>query len=204
MGNRIILNGYLVIQKMQQKNKIILASQSPRRIELLKKWGLSFRIIPSTVKEKIINKRPSAIVKSLSYQKAKSVKKENPGCIVIGADTIVVLNGKIVGKPKNKKHSIQILNELNGSLHKVYTGVTILSDNKEFVFYDVAKVKMQKLSDNKLKTLFGKHMDKAGAYAVQDKDDCFVKKIYGDYYTVVGMPYIKLKKELKKFKIILK
>jgi septum formation protein len=72
------------------------------------------------------------------------------------------------------------------------------------VFYDVAKVKMQKLSDDKLKTLFGKHMDKAGSYAVQDKDDCFVKKIYGDYYTVVGMPYIKLKKELKKFKIYLK
>lgn len=189
---------------MQQTNKIILASQSPRRIELLKKWGLSFKVIPSTIKEKIIHKRPSSIVKSLSYQKAKSVKQENPGAIVIGADTIVVLNGKIVGKPKNKEHSIQILNELNGSFHKVYTGVTILSDNKKFVFYDVAKVKMQKLSDEKLKTLFGKHMDKAGAYAVQDKDDCFVKKIYGDYYTVVGMPYIKLKKELKKFKIYLK
>lgn len=188
---------------MQQINKIILASQSPRRIELLKKWGLSFKVIPSTIKEKIIHKRPSAIVKSLSYQKAKSVKQENPGAIVIGADTIVVLNGKIVGKPKNKEHSIKILNELNGSFHKVYTGVTILSDNKECAFYDVAKVKMQKLSDEKLKTLFGKHMDKAGAYAVQDKDDCFVKKIYGDYYTVVGMPYIKLKKELKKFKIYL-
>lgn len=189
---------------MQQKNKIILASQSPRRIKLLKKWGLCFDIIPSTIKEKIIHKRPSAIVKSLSYQKAKSVKKDYPGAIVIGADTIVVLNGKIVGKPKNKQHSIQILNELNGSLHKVYTGVSILTDNKEIVFYDAAKVKMQKLSNEKLKTLFGKHMDKAGSYAVQDKDDCFVKKIYGDYYTVVGMPYIKLKKKLKKFKIYIK
>lgn len=185
-------------------NNIILASQSPRRIELLKKWGISFKVIPSTINEKITHKRPSSIVKSLSYQKAKDVKQKNPNSIVIGADTIVVLHGKIVGKPKNKQHSIQILNELNGSLHKVYTGVTILSDNKEVVFYDVAKVKMQTLSKEKLQTLFGKHMDKAGAYAVQDKDDCFVKKIYGDYYTVVGMPYIKLKKELKKFSINLK
>ncbi len=189
---------------MQQKNKIILASKSPRRIDLLKKWGLSFEILPSEKKEKIIHKRPSAIVKSLAYQKAKDIKQKNPNSVVIGADTIVVLNGKIVGKPKNKSHSIQILNELNGSLHKVYTGVAILSDNKENVFYDIAKVKMQKLSYEKLQTLFGKHMDKAGAYAVQDKDDSFVKKIYGDYYTVVGMPYIKLKKELKKFKITLK
>lgn len=189
---------------MQQSNKIILASKSPRRIELLKKWGLSFQVIPSSIKEKITHKRPSSIVKSLAYQKAKDIKEKNPETIVIGADTIVVLNGKIVGKPKNKAHSIQILNELNGSLHKVYTGVAILSTNKEVVFYDVAKVKMQKLSYEKLQTLFGKHMDKAGAYAVQDKDDCFVKKIYGDYYTVVGMPYIKLKKELKKIKIALK
>ena len=184
--------------------KIILASRSPRRIELLKKWGLNFQVIPSNIKEKITHKRPFSIVKSLAYQKAKDIKQQNPKSIVIGADTIVVLNGKIVGKPRNKKHSIQILNELNGSLHRVYTGVAILTDNKEVVLYDVAKVKMQKLPKEKLKTLFGKHMDKAGAYAVQDKDDCFVKKIYGDYYTVVGMPYIKLKKELKKFKIVLK
>ena len=76
--------------------------------------------------------------------------------------------------------------------------------NKQLVFYDVAHVRMKKLPKEQLKKLFGKHMDKAGSYAVQDKDDCFVKKIYGDYYTVVGMPYIKLKKELKKFKIVLK
>ncbi len=185
-------------------SNIILASKSPRRIELLKRWGLRFQVIPSNIKEKITHKKPSSIVKSLAYQKAEDIKQQNHNSIVIGADTIVVLNGKIVGKPRNKKHSIQILNELNGSLHRVYTGVAILSDNKEIVFYDVAKVKMQKLSHENLKKLFGKHMDKAGAYAVQDKNDCFVKKIYGDYYTVVGMPYIKLKKELKKFKIVLK
>lgn len=187
-----------------QNKKIILASLSPRRIELLKKWGLKFNIIPSNIDEKHNLKRPSSIVKYLSYQKAKNVKLQNPNSVVIGSDTIVVLHGNILGKPKNKKHSIQIIKELNGSLHKVYTGVSILSDDKEVVFYDVADVKMKKLPYEQLKNLFGKHMDKAGSYAVQDKDDCFVKKIYGDYYTVVGLPYIKLKKELKQFKIYLK
>ncbi|MBQ3834348.1 MAG: septum formation protein Maf [Elusimicrobia bacterium] len=182
---------------------IILASASPRRIELLKKWGLKFDICPSSIDERTKLKRPSSIVKYLSYQKAKSIKEKYPESIVIGSDTIVVLNGEILGKPKNKKDSERIIRELNGSLHRVYTGVSILSDKKEIIFYDVAKVKMQKLSEEELKKLFGKHMDKAGSYAVQDKDDCFVKKIYGDYYTVVGLPYIKLKKELKKFKIFL-
>ena len=187
-----------------QNKKIILASLSPRRIELLKKWGLKFDIIPSSIDEKHNLKRPSSIVKYLSYKKAGNVKLQNPGSVVIGSDTIVVLNGKILGKPRNKKHSVEIIKELNGSLHKVYTGVSIISDNKKIVFYDVAKVRMKNLPYDQLKKLFGKHMDKAGSYAVQDKDDCFVKKIYGDYYTVVGLPYIRLKKELKKFGIYLK
>ncbi len=183
--------------------KIILASASPRRIELLKKWGLKFSICPANIDEQIKFKKPSSIVKHLSYQKARFVKEKNPKSIVIGSDTIVVLNGEILGKPKDKKDSEKIIRELNGSLHRVYTGVSILSDNKEIVFYDVAKVKMQKLSEEELKKLFGKHMDKAGSYAVQDKNDCFVKKIYGDYYTVVGLPYIKLREKLKLFKIYL-
>ena len=181
--------------------KIILASSSPRRIKLLKNWGLKFKISPANIDEDTNLKRPSSIVKYLSYQKAKSVKEKNKKSVVIGSDTIVVLNGEILGKPKNKKDSERIIRELNGSLHRVYTGVAILSDSKEIVFYDVTKVRMRKLSEEELRKLFGKHMDKAGSYAVQDENDCFVKKIYGDYYTVVGLPYIRLKQELKKFKI---
>ncbi|MDD5101929.1 MAG: Maf family protein [Endomicrobiaceae bacterium] len=192
------------MSKNNIKEQIILASKSPRRIELLKQWGLNFKIISSNIEEKTNLKRPSSIVKYLSLEKAKNVKKNIKNAVIIAADTIVVLNGKIVGKPKDHKHSMEILNELNGSLHKVYTGVTITDDNKTVVFYDVATVKMQMLPKSRLNTLIGKHMDKAGAYAVQDKDDCFVKKIYGDYYTVVGLPYIKLKKEMKKFNIALK
>lgn len=177
---------------------------SPRRIELLKNWGLKFDIIPSNINERHNLKRPSSIVKYLSYKKAELIKKNNPNHIVIGSDTIVFLNGKILGKPKNKQQSISMVKELNGNTHRVYTGVSILSSKLNVVFYDVAVVKMKKLSDYELQKLFGKHMDKAGSYAVQDKKDSFVKKIYGDYFTVVGLPYIKLKEKLKLFNIAIR
>lgn len=185
-------------------NKIILASASERRIQLLKKWGLKFKIYPSNIKEISNHKRPSAIVKDLALQKAENVRNQFKNSVIISADTIVVLDGKIIGKPKNCEHSDEILKNLNGSIHKVYTGVAVLSPEKSVVFYDAAKVKMKKLSEEKLKTLAGKHMDKAGAYAVQDKNDNFVEKICGDYFTVVGLPYVKLRKELKKFSINIK
>jgi septum formation protein len=185
-------------------NKIILASASERRIQLLKKWGLKFKIHPSRIKEVSNCKRPSAIVKDLALQKAENVRRAFKNSVIISADTIVVLGGKIIGKPKNCGHSDEILKKLNGSIHKVYTGVAILSPEKSIVFYDAAQVKMKKLSEEKLKTLAGKHMDKAGAYAVQDKNDNFVEKIRGDYFTVVGLPYVKLRKELKRFSINIK
>jgi len=181
--------------------KIVLASASERRITLLKKWGLKFEILPSNIKEQIKFKKPSAIVKDLSLQKAKAVQKQKKDSIIISADTVVVLHGNIIGKPKNKRHAIQILNELNGSRHKVYTGVTIISPERQEVFYDVATVKMKKIKSEQIKFLSEKNLDKAGAYAVQDKQDNFVEKIYGDYYTVVGMPYYKLKEKLKLFRI---
>ncbi|MDR3307033.1 MAG: Maf family protein [Endomicrobium sp.] len=181
--------------------EIILASASPRRIALLKEWGLSFDVVPSGIDEKTNLIKPSYLVKSLAYQKGLFVADKYPNSLVISADTIVALNGRIVGKPKDKKESENIIRELNGSIHKVYTAVTLIRKDKESVFYDVACVKMRKLSEAELKRLFGKHMDKAGSYAVQDSNDSFVDKIYGDYYTAAGLPYIKLIKELKKFNI---
>ncbi|GAB1401708.1 Maf family protein [Elusimicrobiota bacterium] len=185
-------------------NKIILASASERRINLLKEWGLKFTVCPSNIDEVSVYKKPSFIVRDIALQKAENIQRKLKNSIIISADTIVVLNGKIIGKPRSKEHSNEILQELNGSFHKVYTGVAILRNEERIVFYDVAGVQMQKLSDEKLYGITGKHMDKAGAYAVQDKNDSFVKKIYGDYFTVVGLPYNRLKKEFKKFSINLK
>ncbi|MCL2485753.1 MAG: Maf family protein [Endomicrobia bacterium] len=188
---------------MRGKNnrKIVLASASPRRISLLKEWGLDFEILPSDIDEKTALKKPSYIVKDLSCKKGFDIAGKRPQALIISADTIVFLNGRIVGKPKDKKESEKIIRELNGSIHKVYSGVSIIDNvsGKSSVFYDVALVKMRKLPEARLKELFGKHMDKAGAYAVQDTNDDFVEKIYGDYYTVVGLPYVKLARELKKF-----
>lgn len=188
------------------KKQIILASASPRRISLLKEWGLRFKIMPSGIDERTEFVKPSSIVKDLSYRKGNDIASKKPENFIIAADTIVVLNGKIVGKPKNRRESEEILKELNGSVHKVYTGVALIdaSVNRQSVFYDCAQVKMRKLPENELRQLYGKHMDKAGAYAIQDADDGFVEKIYGDYYTVVGLPYIKLFKELLNFGIKLK
>ena len=188
------------------KKRIILASASPRRISLLKEWGISFEVVPSGINEDTNLVKPSYIVRELSYKKGSDIAFKESASLIIAADTIVVLNGKIVGKPKDEKESETILRELNGSLHKVYTGVTIIdnTNGRESVFYDCAGVKMRKLSESELRELFGKHMDKAGAYAIQDRDAKFVDKIYGDYYTVVGLPYIKLFKELLKFGIKLK
>jgi septum formation protein len=181
--------------------KIILASSSPRRIALLKEWGISFSVVPSGIDEKTNLTKPSYLVKNLAYKKGAFVADKYPDRLIISADTIVVLNGRIIGKPNNKKESENTVRELNGSSHKVYTGVALIYKDKKSVFYDTACVQMKKLPETKLKQLFGKDMDKAGSYAVQNIDDSFVDKVCGDYYTVVGLPHIKLLKELKKFNI---
>ncbi|MDR0800290.1 MAG: Maf family protein [Endomicrobium sp.] len=181
--------------------KIILASLSPQRISLLKQWGMSFQVVPSGVDENTDLIKPSYLVKELAYRKGCCVAKQYPGSLVLSADTIVVLNGRIIGKPANKKESEKTLKELNGSKHKVYTGVAIIENDKKSVFYDVACIKMRKLPEDELKGFFGKNMDKACSYAIQNTNDKFVEKIYGDYYTVVGLPYVKLAAELRRFKI---
>jgi septum formation protein len=181
--------------------KIILASASPRRIALLKEWGLFFNIVPSNIDEKTNLTKPSYVVKNLAYQKGHCVACKHTDSLVISADTVVVLNRKIIGKPKDKSESESTIRELNGSTHKVYTGIALIYKGKKSIFYDVARVKMKKLPEDELKRFFGKHMDKAGSYGIQDSNDNFVDKIYGDYYTVVGLPHIKLIKELKKFNI---
>jgi septum formation protein len=189
---------------MHANKQIILASSSSRRISLLKKWGLFFKVIPSRDDERTNLIKPSYIVKKLAYRKGCHVAQRYPDALVLSADTVVVLNGKVVGKPKSKKESEKIIRELNGSKYKVYTGVAVIQKDKRSVFYDIVCIKTRKLPENMLRQLFEKHMDKAGAYAVQDASSNFVEKIYGDYYTAVGLPYKKLVTELKKFKIKLK
>lgn len=185
---------------IKSKDPIILASSSPRRMHLLRQWGVKFKVFPSNINENTKLKNPSSIVKYLSLKKALSVAQFFKKGIIIGADTIVVLSSKIIGKPKNWKDAEKILSDLNGTFHKVYTGIAVVDakTGKKKVGYELSRVKMRHFSKIEIKKLAGKHMDKAGAYAVQEKSDAFVERIEGDYFNVVGLPFKKLKCLLKK------
>ncbi|MFH0948464.1 MAG: Maf family protein [Elusimicrobiota bacterium] len=186
--------------------KLILASSSPQRKKILKDAGYKFEIVHPKISEKISKrcpskKYPSEIVKSLALKKAISL---NHNGIIIGADTIVVLGGEIIGKPKNENEARKILRKLSGSKHYVYTGVAILSTvNKKparwLVDYEKTTVLFRKLSEEDIESVCRKHLDKAGAYSIQSKNDRFVKSIKGDYLNVVGFPLKKFQKMLNKF-----
>lgn len=170
--------------------RIILASQSPRRKELLKSLGMKFEVVPSTSPEVTSYKLPAARVKDLAIKKAFDVAKTYRDAVVIGADTLVYCNGEVIGKPKNEKDALRILKKLNGNWQTVYTGMCILCLDKQQILYGVEKTrcKARELSLKELRALSGKHLDKAGAYAVQDDDDRFIEKIEGSKSNVVGFP----------------
>jgi len=190
--------------------KIILASGSPRRREILKAAGFKFSVIIPDVSERIHGSAmPSTVVKMLALKKARYVEKKisvripaKKGLFIVGADTVVVLNGKIIGKPRNTAHAKRILQGLSGSKHYVYTGVAIIDpfNKKTLVDYEKTGVIFKKLSDEDIEKVMHSHLDKAGAYSIQEENDMFVKKIAGDYLNVVGFPLGKFKKMLKKIR----
>lgn len=185
--------------------RYILASASPRRKQLLQEMGLKFKTIPSAIQEKINPAlAPSQLVKKLARQKAGDVARRFQGkkLIVIGADTIVVRRGEILGKPRDPLHAREILNKLSDSIHYVYTGVAVIDTftGKKIVDYEKTRVKMKKLSPAEIEFHSRRHLDKAGAYAVQAEKDTFIEKIDGCYYNVVGLPIQLLKRILKKLK----
>ena len=180
---------------------LVLASKSPRRIEILKQMGFKFDVIPSLCREKSSKIRPAARVKELAVQKAFDVARKYPGAVVIGADTLVYCGGEIIGKPKNKADALRILRKLNGAWQRVYTGVCVmcLQEQKMLFGHEMSKCKARTLSDKQLVHLAGKHMDKAGAYAVQDEEDPFIERIVGSRSNVVGFPVEFFEKLFKEF-----
>lgn len=184
-------------------NKIILASASPRRKEILEQIGLEFDIVPSTCSEIITKKIPEEIVEELASQKAQEVfEKTRESSIVIGADTIVVFDDKIMGKPKDENDAFNMINTLQSNTHFVYTGVCILiKDNdeiKKIVFSEATKVSVYPMSKDQILDYIAtkEPMDKAGAYAVQGRFAIYIKKIDGDYNNVVGLPIARLYNEM--------
>ncbi len=185
---------------------IVLASASPRRRELLEKIGLKFIVYPGDYAEDLIpDLRPEGLVEILSLGKAMAVAKKYPEAIIIAADTIGVLRGKIIGKPHNSEEARQILRQMSGKSHKVITGLTIfeVANNKRITRSIETRVYIKKLNDAEIDNYVksGEPLDKAGAYAIQGLGSVIVERIVGDYYNVVGLPLNALAESLKEFGI---
>lgn len=182
--------------------KLILASNSPRRKELLEDLKYNFDIIPSDINEEIdINNPIDDEIQKLSYNKAFSVFQNNKDAIVIGADTVVVLNNKIYGKPKDNNEAKLMLQTLRNNTHSVITAVTIISSKISETFSSKTDVEFGNIEDEEIDKLIKEEnlLDKAGSYAIQGAAKKYIKKINGDYYTVVGLPIYELNQRLKKY-----
>ncbi len=186
--------------------KLVLASQSPRRSELLKQIGLTFTVQVSQVEETITEKDPQLAVRQLARQKAAAVAAgQETDTLVIGADTVVVLDGKIMGKPQNQEEACEMLELLQGREHSVYTGVALLKVEKneirEKLFSQETRVRLYPMSKEEIQWYVstGEPMDKAGAYGIQGLCARFIERIHGDYNNVVGLPVGQLYQEIKEF-----
>lgn len=175
--------------------KLILASASPRRKEILTNMGYQFQVIPSKIEETIDPElTPAEIAVDLARQKAVDISRKYPYDVVLGADTIVVLDEKVLGKPKDESDALSMLKALRGREHLVITGVALVKGEKEYCFSVATKVWMTEASDERLLAYVKSKepLDKAGSYGIQGKGALLVEKIEGDYFNVVGLPIQKI------------
>lgn len=189
--------------------RLVLASSSPRRRELLGRIGLHPEIIPSTVEERVTDTDPVRVVESLSLQKAGDVaekcREERPEeeTVIIGADTVVAIDGVILGKPADREDAIRMITLLQGRTHQVYTGVTLIADGKGeqkvHTFWEETHVTVYPMDEEEIRGYVssGEPDDKAGAYGIQGRFAAYIEKIDGDYSNVVGLPTGRVYQELK-------
>ncbi|MBI3651329.1 MAG: septum formation inhibitor Maf [Acidobacteria bacterium] len=178
---------------MDKESKIILASSSPRRAEILSRLGLEFEVVPSAADERpFVNESPGDYIIRIARAKAVEVARRSLQGLVIAADTIVVLDTKMLGKPRDEEEARKMLKSLAGRWHAVMTGVALydVTTKKEVVDFEKTLVRFASLSESEitwyLKT--GEHKDKAGAYGIQGSAGLFVEEIAGNYHNVVGLP----------------
>ncbi len=188
---------------------IYLASTSPRRKALLKKYGIKFKVIKPYYEEiddlKIV---PSKMVKQHALEKAKSCTAQVERGFILAADTIVYQDGRVIGKPKNMKEAIRILNSLQGRWHSVFTGVAVIKIDdgksvKQFLFSEKTKVKLKVMSSQEIKKYIKKinPLDKAGAYAIQSKNQNIINRVTGSLNNAVGLPIESVLQKFKSLKI---
>lgn len=181
---------------------MILASQSPRRQELIRRITDDVEVIVSDVREDLpAGIAPEEAPVLLSAVKARAVAVDHPDRIVVGADTVVILDGEILGKPRDKDDAVRMLRALSGRVHTVVTGCCIIRGEKERSFGERTRVAFYPLSDREIEEYIatGEPFDKAGSYGIQGKGCLFVKGIEGDYFNVMGLPVARLNRELKRF-----
>ncbi|MBQ9265302.1 MAG: septum formation inhibitor Maf [Clostridia bacterium] len=169
---------------------LILASSSPRRRELMGYTGIPFEVITADAEE-LKTGEPDKLVMENARRKAKAVWDKHPGRVVLGADTIVYQHGKVLGKPRDEKEAAQMLHDLSGAWHAVYTGVCVIRpDGEEDVRVDISKVQFVPLEDEVIQAYVKtkEPMDKAGAYALQGIGGMYVQRIEGSYSNVIGLP----------------
>ena len=180
--------------------KIILASKSPRRKEILENLGYSFTIVTADVDENCDNSNPAEFVKELAFKKAKAVAKTvDKNSIVIGCDTVVAIDNKILGKPIDKTDAENMLKMLSDNKHSVFSGLCVIKGEKVLIDYCKTDVYFDTLSQKDIDDYLAddEYKDKAGSYAIQGKAGVFVKRIDGEYFNVVGLPINLLHKMLK-------
>lgn len=181
--------------------KIILASGSPRRKEILTNAGIPFEVYVSETEECVYGNTPEEMVKENALRKAKAVSEKFPGRIVLGADTVVVFENHILGKPKDRNDAKRMLTMLSGKTHRVLTGVALTDGIKTAADVEVTEVHFLTLSEEMIESYLatGECDDKAGSYGIQGKGGVFVTGITGDYFNVVGLPLCKVNRMLTDF-----
>lgn len=194
---------------MLDNKTVILASASPRRTELLTQAGIEHQIIPALCEEKTTATKPDEYVMELAEGKAVDVvtryKEEHPdeNVLVIGSDTVVSVNGKILGKPKTEEEAFEMLSSLQNHTHQVYTGVAVIDHESQKetkkVFCEQSDVEVYPMTREEILSYIksGDCMDKAGAYGIQGHFAVYIKGIHGDYNNIVGLPIARLYQELK-------
>ncbi len=191
---------------------LILASSSPRRRELLKKADIPFTVMPADIEEVMVAGEPADVAEEISSYKAEYVadklirEEKQDSFVILSADTIVTVDGKVLGKPRDEEEAFNVLKELQGREHEVYTGVTIAvkhpGKNVHYKqFHEKTRVKIYPVSDEQIRDYIstGEPLDKAGSYAIQGSFAKYIKSIKGDYSNVVGLPVGRVFKELKQF-----
>lgn len=182
--------------------RLVLASQSPRRKELLANLGYEYEVCPADIDEKVDDNTESIYVPEiLSRKKALHVLEKNPDAVVIGSDTVVICDGKILGKPESEEEAKLMLRLLSGKKHTVATGLCVCDKEKTRSLVSLTDVYFYELSDELIDSYIktGEPMDKAGAYGIQGAGSVLVKKIDGDYFTVMGLPVSQAARLLSEF-----